>query len=450
LLVHRFKTFLVCAISALLASTSLLAQTSSAVPDQAAVPSQVIESIADQVLRLEKKPLAVRFSPSIRLKSFDLNLSALVAKRAGPDFKPGPPTNAACGMQRFQMKLVDSSGTLANEFAVLLDPQMPDAEPKPNYLIARTEVLHVDADGAPRSYHSEDPLGQQKCNLSPGPSGGFVSDRACAMDTFGDAEIHVFNNDKELKNELMRQAWTKLWPAIRNGSAKPIPSSQIPDRLKRYYGFFDHSSNLSAFFKNDIIVASKKGLPCFRLPTSNFPGYFVSATALSHRTAVPGTDVKDADKVAPDGCTPQSWIDAATVPYFVLPGSPFGPIGLGGIAVIYAVVGGEERVVYAVIGDSGPTESFGEASAALLQLLRNKKFDKIENNTALNSLEPHGDITATILLLGDTQTSIGPQYTQQAIEDAGKRELAKWNGTDPDIVRRLRACSLQAPPNKKN
>lgn len=54
----------------------------------------------------------------------------------------------------------------------------------------------------------------------------------------------------------------------------------------------------------------------------------------------------------------------------------------------------------------------------------------------------------TILLLGNTGDGVGPQFTHQAIQMAGKSELQKWNGGTGDILKRLRACSTQAPLNK--
>jgi hypothetical protein len=446
----RLRVRTLVALITLAGSGSGLAQgTQSA--DEAGSDSRRFNAIADTILQKDVS-WTPSFTPSIRLKSFDLNLQDFVAKRAPSEFSPGPPTTPACGMQRFQMKLSNAKGDVVNEFAVLLDPQSP-GQVKPGYLLARTEVLHVDSDGSPRSYHPDDPLGNRSCKLSAGPSGGFVADRACAMDTFHDARVLLFEGTREIAGPELQSTWPKIWPGIRDGTVKRIDPQRIPDSIKEnYYGFEDGAADLRAFFKRDIVVPSANGPPCLRSGDSRFPGYFVAATALSHKVDVPGADIADPDRIAPKECTPLRWIDAATVPFFVLPGSPFGDIHLGGLAVIYAIINGEERIVYAVIGDSGPTESFGEASVALIQLLQKKSLQPVENNAALNSWDIDGKIVITVLLLGKTDAMIGPQYTRQAIEAAGRNALAKWNdknGTG-DILQRLRMCSSQAPPNKSN
>jgi len=390
------------------------------------------------------------FSPSIRLKSFDLGLSKMVSRLAAADFSPGIPTSKACGMQRFQMKLFDSSGTTANEFAVLLDPQTAGNPVKPDYLLARTEVLHVDSDGSPRSYHPEDPLGRKPCSLSPSPAGvGYISDRPCAMDKIGNARVRVFKSGSELKREELGTAWTDMWPRIRDKLIPAIdPQDMPPDFAKAYYGYDDSANDLMAFLKRDIIPETDDKLPCVRRSGSRYKGYFVAATALKHKQDVPGADVNDADAIAGKECSPLRFLDAAIVPFFVLPGGPFGNVGRGDIAIIYAVVNGQERVVHAVIGDSGPTESFGEASVALLQLLEKGSILPVQNNTDLNSWDIDGTLTVTVLLLGNTRAGVGPIYTRPAIEAAGRQALDVWNKRQSDILARLRACSPQAPVNK--
>ncbi|WP_369721348.1 hypothetical protein AB8Z38_30670 [Bradyrhizobium sp. LLZ17] len=405
-----------------------------------------LESLARAIAEADEIPSAT-FWPSIRLKSFDSNLSAFVARRGGPAFGAGVPTDQACAMQHFQMKLVGKNGTVKNEFAILLDPQTSGLPTKPKYLIARTEALHVDADGSPRAYHPEDPFGDKSCKLTPGPAGGYVSDRPCAIDTFGDAGVHVLDPAQELKGKDLRKVWPGLWPRIRDGIAKPIEVGAMPESLKTaYYGFYDAERGARTFFKRDIIPSTANKLPCIRKATSRFAGYFVAATALRHKQNVVGVDIEDADQIAPPECLPQSWLDASTVPFFVLPGSPFGQIRPGDLVAAYALIGGKERLIFAVIGDSGPTQSFGEASVALIQLLRSGSLTPVASNRDLNSWDRKMDVT--ILLLGNTEDTVGLGFTHQAIQMAGTSELQKWNGGTGDILKRLRACSRQAPLNK--
>jgi hypothetical protein len=412
---------------------------------------------AERLKKIEKivfdsdRSADVSFSPSIRLKSFDLGLSNFVFKLAPPDFSPGLPTSKACGMQHFQMKLVAEDGSMVNEFAVLLDPQTPGSPVKPNFLVARTNALSVDSDGSPRSYHPEDPIGRKFCKLTPSPNGvGFVSDRACAMDKVSDARVRVFDGTDELKKDKLEAAWKGLWPKIRDKVIPPIDPQDMPPKLaKEYYGYEDSSNDLMAFFKGDIIPETKDRLPCVRKPASRFNGYFVAGTALRHKVDVPGGDIDDADAIAEKECSPLRFLDAAVTAFFVLPGRPFGAVSKGDIVVIYAKVDGQERVVHAVIGDSGPADSFGEASVALLQLLQKGRLIPVHNIDELNSwdIDESKNLAVTVLLLGNTGITIGPRFTQAAIEAASRKALDVWNKHQSDILARLRACSQQAPLN---
>jgi hypothetical protein len=424
----------------------------SAVHGQTNKPPSDRLSVIAAAIEASDKVLTPAFSPSIRLKSFDLGLSNFVSRLAPPDFSPGLPTSSACGMQRFQMKLVGNDGAVVNEFAVLLDPQTPGTPVKPRFLVARTKVLHVDADGSPRSYHPEDPLGRKQCTLTASPTGiGFVSDRACAMDKIGNARVRVFQGTQELKREELATAWTGLWPKIRDKIIPAIDRQDMPPPLaEAYYGYDDSANGLMAFLKRGIIPQTRNELPCVRKSASRYKGYFVAATALSHKVDVPGGDIDDADAVAEKECSPLRFLDAATTPFFVLPGRPFGEVNQGDIAIIYAVIDGQERLVHAVIGDSGPTESFGEASVALLQLLKKGALLPVRNNSDLNVWDINGTLTVTVLLLGNTRAAIGPRYTRTAIETAGRKALDEWNKHQSDTLGRLRACSRQAPINMHN
>ncbi len=140
-----------------------------------------------------------------------------------------------------------------------------------------------------------------------------------------------------------------------------------------------------------------------------------------------------------------------TIPYFVLPGGSFGRIGVGDIAIIHATINKEDRLVFAVVGNSGPTESFGEPSVALLQRLMKKQLEGVENNAALNSWHLPGkkvpDLEVTVLLLGGTASKLGGLYTEEKLKDVGLAELKAWNRNAPGDLDRLRACAAQTPVN---
>src|ERR1039458_4775887 len=108
----RLRVRTLVALITLAGSGSGLAQgTQSA--DEAGSDSRRFNAIADTILQKDVS-WTPSFTPSIRLKSFDLNLQDFVAKRAPSEFSPGPPTTPACGMQRFQMKLSNAKGDVVN------------------------------------------------------------------------------------------------------------------------------------------------------------------------------------------------------------------------------------------------------------------------------------------------------------------------------------------------
>jgi hypothetical protein len=56
-------------------------------------------------------------------------------------------------------------------------------------------------------------------------------------------------------------------------------------------------------------------------------------------------------EVRADGCAPERHIDAQHIPYFVLPGRPFGDIDVGDVVVGHIKVGVLERLVFAIAAD---------------------------------------------------------------------------------------------------
>src|SRR5438477_213249 len=77
------------------------------------------------------------------------------------------PTNAAaddtCRMQNFEMILRREDASLGNRYSVLLNRQPDGAAVAPSQLLAVITRLAVDADGAERAYHPEDPYGEGAC-----------------------------------------------------------------------------------------------------------------------------------------------------------------------------------------------------------------------------------------------------------------------------------------------
>src|SRR5262249_32214986 len=108
------------------------------------------------------------------------------------------PTNRAetgnmCGMQRAEMTSSFESGT--RSFSVLINPQA-DVSIKPRQVLARIHRITVDADGAGRAYHPEDPYGEGICTRVAGLDGTTTLAGVCALDEFSSGGIRVFLGSK--------------------------------------------------------------------------------------------------------------------------------------------------------------------------------------------------------------------------------------------------------------
>lgn len=86
--------------------------------------------------------------------------------------------------------------------------------------------------------------------------------------------------------------------------------------------------------------------------------YYLTTTAL-RRPQSPGNSRLQAD-----------YVDAAQVPYVVLPGGVKLPVTTPWAVGDLALVVWKSRTVYAVVGDTGPAAKLGEASRAAVQVLR--------------------------------------------------------------------------------
>lgn len=218
-------------------------------------------------------------------------------------------TNKSCRMEPAEM--TTSLGPDSHTFSVLVDP-LENAAIKPKELLARIDQITVDADGAARAYHPEDPYGQGVCKRLKRRNGRPILTGVCALDEFSNAGIRVFSGSQQAvkpdpSNGLshdapdLAQEWAKIWPLIRDRTLKPIDLTSIAgaDAPGGYYLFYLKERNLSAFFSRYIIPESRDGYPCVHGAESPHPGYFVAATSLSQ-----------SGPVRSDGCEPARYIDA--------------------------------------------------------------------------------------------------------------------------------------------
>lgn len=97
----------------------------------------------------------------------------------------------------------------------------------------------------------------------------------------------------------------------------------------------------------------REGRPCIQ-KSGEHAGFFVAQTAFA---ADPAKTV----------CDPAHWVSATAIPYVTRPGSQLTPHGVkkGDLALVHRRVAGQDRVIVALVADSGPGTEVGEGSVAL-------------------------------------------------------------------------------------
>jgi len=158
--------------------------------------------------------------------------------------------------------------------------------------------------------------------------------------------------------------------------------------------------------------AAECGVPPFATDAGGAPTpFFVSTTSLED-TAFAPTDSR-------------RYLDARSVPHFVLPGGERGPFGtahgikLGDIALIAQ----GNRGVFAVFGDAGPADKLGEASPAVITRLAGAP----DVTTRLPGAIPAG-VTTLVLAGSRAELAQMPPHDARVIAEAGQRALAAAGG----------------------
>jgi len=156
------------------------------------------------------------------------------------------------------------------------------------------------------------------------------------------------------------------------------------------------------------------GEPFVQGPNDPFPGYYVSATALSDRTK----PVND----------PTRYVDASKIPFIVLPGAMARQIGArpGDFAVVFNQRNGKSS--YAIFGDVGPSDRIGEGSVALAE------------NLGIRSDARNGGARRGILFLVFPGSGNGRPRPIEEINSESEKLLQAWGGTS-----QLVACSVHEP-----
>jgi hypothetical protein len=164
------------------------------------------------------------------------------------------------------------------------------------------------------------------------------------------------------------------------------------------------------------------GKPILQGATDPHPGYYVSMSSLKR----PETDQhKDEDAQARQ-------VDAANVPYLVLPPAiaALSGIQLGDVAALWRA--DNEKIVYAVYGDGGPAASHGEASAKTLVALGADVYDEKHGvKRAVSGLEE--DVVAIVFpgSAHDAPAQYDDVKWTAKIQDAGEKLLlgaGGWGG----------------------
>jgi hypothetical protein len=350
-----------------------------------------------------------------------------------------PAMSPSCRMNAAAMKV--SRGTDSRSFPVLIDDHGGPSGVR--QMFAKLGRISVDADGAGRAYHAEDPFGD--CSRSTDQP----SRRICALDNFSDAGMRLFLGAARLKRADPKSQtadapaflpnWRELWPLIRDQKLVPLPLKSIaaPEGPRDFNLIHWKERNLTFAFNTKIVPATHKGYPCRFGQETEYSGYFISATTF-----------KKASPTRADGCKPAQYLDSEKVPFLVVPTEKFGGIGLGDIAIGFLKTPAGLHIAYGIAGDTGPYDHFGEGSIAFNKALLDERR-RIEDARDVDSLdidlaEPRRQhlegASLAVLLLGGTRRLLGGDYSEANIRKVGEVQLKRWSAAVPGSEGRLNAC----------
>jgi hypothetical protein len=350
-----------------------------------------------------------------------------------------PAMSPSCRMKAAAMKV--SRGTDSRSFPVLVDNTSGPAGVR--QMFAKLGRISVDADGAGRAYHAEDPFGE--CSTPPDQP----SRRICAIDNFSDAGMRLFLGAARLKHADPKSQtadtpaflpnWRDLWPLIRDRKLVPLPLKSIgaPEGPRDFNLVYWKERNLTFAFNTKIVPATNKGYPCRFGPESEHSGYFISATTF-----------KKASPTRADGCKPAQYLDSEKVPFLVVPTEKFGGIGLGDIAIGFLKTPAGLHIAYGIAGDTGPYDQFGEGSIAFnkallddhRQIENGKDVDSLDINLAEPRTQHLEGASMAVLLFGGTRRLLGGDYSEANIRKVGEAQLKRWNAKASGGEGRLDAC----------
>lgn len=342
----------------------------------------------------------------------------------------------ACRMTAAAMKV--SRGNDARTFPVLIEDH--GGRSGVRQMFAKLGRITVDADGAGRAYHPEDPFGE--CSESPDRPLSHV----CALDNFSNGGMRLFEGAMRLRRpDPKSQAadapaflpnWQDLWPLIRDHKLEPLPLSAIgaPEGARDFNLIHWRERNLTFAFNTKIIPADRKGYPCRYGQNSEYSGYFISATTFTK-----------ASRTRADGCRPAQYLDSEKVPFLVVPTAMFGGIELGDLAIGFLRTPDALHIAYGIAGDTGPYDHFGEGSIAFNKALLDRheppanarEVDGLDIDPARLHLE---GASLAVLVLGGTKKLLGGDYSEANIRRTGRAQFKRWSAAAKGGPGRLNAC----------
>ena len=287
-----------------------------------------------------------------------------------------------------------------------------------------------------------DAAAQQGCALTQGRTGNFQT-------LANSAGVVAFSSGLAVNADGAPNAYHRvLGPTTRdpgllhvcNGVAV-LERSENGRMVNRYSDF--SVPGTSARCKADVFALQERGFPacdsgeCLRIfgffapPRSCGPGradecgvppFATDASGSPTQFFVSTTSLFDPELAATDA---RRYLDARSVPHFVLPGGERGPFGrehgvrLGDLALIAQ----GNRGVFAVFGDAGPADKLGEASPAVITRLAGAP-------DAMNRLPPAIASGVTTLVLAGSREKLAemPPRSAGVIAEAGQRALAEAGG----------------------
>jgi len=239
-----------------------------------------------------------------------------------------------------------------------------------------TAPMAVNTDGAPTSYHPDDPWGSQK-----------------AMNTICNGANARLPDGRTLNYSQCRA----LVEAYREAKAAGWDNPLKP-RME-FYG-----------------VAANGAIPCV-IQSGPYAGYFVSTTSL------PADESKDR-------CDQERYLNSLTIPFSIYPGaSAFTQRGVGKGDVVVYYNPANDVIEYGVVGDRGPGWGLAEGSVAFA-----KSLNQLTHDPQTRKDTYRFGVTKLHALILPSETLSGP-FTAENVRSRAKERFEAWGGLD-----RFKSC----------